>query len=145
MQKFDRENWIDRLALTLPALAKVQEPYLQDYWRHNPHMHTIVDGRDETPFPLDDVRMLYERSRYSRHFGQEATLQPLRRFEFDAAIVFADILLIADALGQKVAFEEGEGPVGVGRNASGQGHYHTIYRNPTLEYGGLGRVSPVSR
>ena len=33
----------------------------------------------------------------------------------------------------------------VGRNASGQGHYHTIYRNPTLEYGGLGRVSPVSR
>ena len=33
----------------------------------------------------------------------------------------------------------------VGRNASGQGHYHTIYRNPTLEYGGLGQVSPVSR
>lgn len=40
----------------------------------------------------------------------EATLQPLRRFGFDAAIVFADILLIPGALGQKVWFEAGEGP-----------------------------------
>jgi uroporphyrinogen decarboxylase len=40
----------------------------------------------------------------------EATLQPMRRFGFDAAIVFADILLIPGALGQKVWFEAGEGP-----------------------------------
>jgi uroporphyrinogen decarboxylase len=40
----------------------------------------------------------------------EATLQPLRRFAFDAAIVFADILVIPEALGQKVWFEVGEGP-----------------------------------
>lgn len=40
----------------------------------------------------------------------EATLQPMRRFPFDAAIVFADILLIPGALGQKVWFEAGEGP-----------------------------------
>ena len=40
----------------------------------------------------------------------EATLQPLRRFAFDAAIVFADILPIPEALGQKVWFEAGEGP-----------------------------------
>lgn len=40
----------------------------------------------------------------------EATLQPFRRFGFDAAIVFADILLIPKALGQKVWFEAGEGP-----------------------------------
>jgi uroporphyrinogen decarboxylase len=40
----------------------------------------------------------------------EATLQPLRRLPFDAAIVFADILLIPEALGQKVWFEAGEGP-----------------------------------
>ena len=40
----------------------------------------------------------------------EATLQPMRRFPFDAAIVFADILLIPRALGQEVWFEAGEGP-----------------------------------
>ena len=40
----------------------------------------------------------------------EATLQPLRRFPFDASIVFADILLIPRAIGQEVWFEAGEGP-----------------------------------
>ncbi|MBN8551518.1 MAG: uroporphyrinogen decarboxylase [Caulobacterales bacterium] len=40
----------------------------------------------------------------------EATLQPMRRFAFDASIVFADILLIPRALGQDVWFEAGEGP-----------------------------------
>jgi uroporphyrinogen decarboxylase len=40
----------------------------------------------------------------------EATLQPVRRFPLDAAIVFADILLIPRALGQEVWFEAGEGP-----------------------------------
>jgi uroporphyrinogen decarboxylase len=40
----------------------------------------------------------------------EATLQPMRRFPLDAAIVFADILLLPKALGQAVWFEPGEGP-----------------------------------
>jgi uroporphyrinogen decarboxylase len=47
---------------------------------------------------------------YSPEMAVEVTLQPIRRYAFDAAILFSDILVIPDALKRNVRFEEGHGP-----------------------------------
>jgi uroporphyrinogen decarboxylase len=47
---------------------------------------------------------------FTPEYAAEATLQPIRRFRFDAAILFSDILVVPYALGRRVTFEAGEGP-----------------------------------
>lgn len=47
---------------------------------------------------------------YNPAMAAEVTLQPIRRFHFDAAILFSDILVVPDAMGQTVSFETGHGP-----------------------------------
>ena len=58
--------------------------------------------RERTPSFLDFC--------FTPHLAAEATLQPVRRFRFDAAILFSDILVVPLALGQPVTFEAGDGP-----------------------------------
>jgi uroporphyrinogen decarboxylase len=48
---------------------------------------------------------------YNPKLASEATLQPINRFNFDAAIIFSDILVIPDALGVKVDFIKDKGPI----------------------------------
>ena len=74
---FDAQAWVEGLAAALGSLARAQEPYLQAYWQHNPRKRLIVNGRDKTPFPLDDLRMVYAQARHSRTFGEEAQYAPL--------------------------------------------------------------------
>src|SRR4029077_10383303 len=47
---------------------------------------------------------------FSPKLAAEVTLQPIRRFQFDAAILFSDIVVIPHALGRSVRFVTGEGP-----------------------------------
>lgn len=86
----------------------------------------VLDGEVVSPPPIWLMRQAgrylpeYRRLRaeavsfldfcYSPRLAAEATLQPIRRFGFDAAILFSDILVVPDALGQKVGFEENVGP-----------------------------------
>jgi uroporphyrinogen decarboxylase len=83
----------------------------------------------------------------------EVTLQPLRRFDLDAAIVFSDILIVPYALGQGVEFVEGEGPrlepIRDGRALAGldqsgaEKALAPVYETLQRVYAGLPRNVPV--
>ena len=77
---FGNEDWVDRIALALPGLAKVQEPFLREYWEQNGGVRVVYDPRSGKPvFPLDDLRDLYAMAHNSNAFGEREHYAPLRK------------------------------------------------------------------
>ena len=92
-----------------------------------PKLMSVLNGQIETPPPIWMMRQAgrhlpeYLELRnsakdfldfcYTPSLASEVTLQPIRRYDMDGAILFADILLILDALGLGVRFEKGTGPI----------------------------------
>ena len=72
-------DWVDRLVTALAGLAKAQERFLQEYWQHNPRKHVVIDGRDVTPFPLDDLRMVYARFGTASAWVRRSITRPCAR------------------------------------------------------------------
>src|ERR1041384_2770229 len=86
----------------------------------------VLDGRHEAIPPiwlmrqagryLPEYRATREKAGgfldlcFNPKLAAEVTLQPIRRFGFDAAILFSDILIVPLALGRKLEFKEGDGP-----------------------------------
>ena len=78
----------------------------------------------------------------------EVTLQPIRRFGFDASIVFSDILVVPYALGRDLRFEEGRGPlmtpITVPRSSGSTAHGSTrCWRRSTRRWADCGANCPA--
>jgi len=102
--------------LNIENKVSVQKPLLQALSGTQPSRTPIWLMRQAGRY-LPEYRKTRTQARdfldlcYTPELAVEVTNQPLRRYDLDAAIMFADILLIPDALGQNVSFREGEGPV----------------------------------
>jgi len=111
--------------MTIEGRSMNSKPLLDVLARRKPSRRPIWFMRQAGRY-LPEYRSIRERAGsfldlcYDSVLAAEVTLQPLRRFDLDAAIVFADILVVPHAMGLGLKFAEGEGPqVETVRDAAG--------------------------
>src|SRR6185312_9518656 len=118
---------INRLTDSTKRLRRLvmEEAWTPDRTGTKPILRVLAGQRQ----PVPPIWMMRQAGRYLPEYGAlrekaggfldlvfnpalaaEVTLQPVRRFGFDAAILFSDILVVPLALGRRVWFVEGEGP-----------------------------------
>lgn len=92
------------------------KPMIVDAWLGRPTRHIPLWLMRQAGRYLPEYRQVRAQAGsfldlcYNPDLAMEVTLQPMRRFDLDAAIIFSDILVVPHALGQHVYFVEGEGP-----------------------------------
>ena len=128
-----RSNGCDSLTQSCPRwclmIARVSSHSPNLLWPSSPMNDRFLRALLKQPVDRTPVWMMRQAGRYLPEYRAtrkqagsfldlcknpelacEVTMQPLRRYDFDAAILFSDILTIPDAFGQGLYFEEGEGP-----------------------------------
>ncbi|MEP0963752.1 MAG: hypothetical protein ABJG75_18315 [Roseobacter sp.] len=76
---YSLNSWCARLAPSLGHLAKVQEPFLDAYWQASSYPPRMsFNGKDETPFPKDDLAHLYDLARSAPRSIEKKYYKPLR-------------------------------------------------------------------
>lgn len=107
LMTYSLDTWCGRLGPALSQLAKVQAPFLEDYWQANSYPTRVsFNGVDETPFPKDDLAHLYDLARMASRSAEKEYYRPLREVLDPVRGILRSHPSLAGALGTRIGNDE---------------------------------------